>query len=462
MVSIIIIQQFVNWQKSRKIFEFMEFKRFECKYFISYRPMKVIYDISVLGVGHYCPRARTGIFRVVESIAYHLQAIEECDLLFCSSEVPIESLDYLEANARFEKVPFTYSEFKRVLYLDLRNINIKLGNTSSGVNRFSLKALRRILLYVTRIAEACFHSVNSKSLAEADIFHSPFYPLPRQVKRERNLRKFLTVYDLIPILYPKFFEFDENHLIQKALESLDPDSWILCISHATKNDLCNYLTSISPSRVFVTHLAASELFYLCTSSEEVTDVRNKYKIPNSPYILSLSTLEPRKNIDHTIRCFAKLVQQEKIKDLYLVLVGTKGWDYNKIFEEISYHDSVKDRIIITGYVADEDLAALYSGALMFVYPSFYEGFGLPPLEAMQCGVPVITSNTSSLPEVVGDAGIMVSPTDADALCQSMLDIYNNSSLRAEMSMRSLEQAKQFSWEKCTQETVAAYKTALSS
>ncbi|RME57156.1 glycosyltransferase family 1 protein, partial [Candidatus Parcubacteria bacterium] len=103
---------------------------------------------------------------------------------------------------------------------------------------------------------------------------------------------------------------------------------------------------------------------------------------------------------------------------------------------------------------------LYSGAMMFVYPSFYEGFGLPPLEAMQCGVPVITSNTSSLPEVVGDAGIMVSPSDGDALSHAMYSIYNDASLREEMSQKSLARARLFSWEKCAQETIDAYKMAV--
>lgn len=178
--------------------------------------------------------------------------------------------------------------------------------------------------------------------------------------------------------------------------------------------------------------------------------------------MSLNTLEPRKNLGHLIQCFRKLVYQEKINDLYLVLAGGKGWLYNKLFEEIYRCEALKDRVIVTGYVADEDLAALYSDALAFVYTSFYEGFGLPPLEAMQCGVPVITSNTSSLPEVVGDAGIMVAPTDADMLCHSMLALYTKSSLREAMSLKSLERAKQFSWEKCTQETLAAYKFALNS
>jgi glycosyltransferase involved in cell wall biosynthesis len=143
-------------------------------------------------------------------------------------------------------------------------------------------------------------------------------------------------------------------------------------------------------------------------------------------------------------------------------VGTKGWDFDKIFQELSNLPTLKERVIITGYVADEDLAALYSGAMAFVYPSFYEGFGLPPLEAMQCGVPVITSNTSSLPEVVGDAGIMVAPTDADALCQSMLNLYASSDLRSKMSFKSIEQAKKFSWQNCTEQTIGAYQLALNS
>jgi glycosyltransferase involved in cell wall biosynthesis len=173
-------------------------------------------------------------------------------------------------------------------------------------------------------------------------------------------------------------------------------------------------------------------------------------------------LEPRKNIHHVIRCFSKTVLGEEIDDLCLVLVGTKGWDYGKVFEELSRYPALRKRIILTGYVDFEDLAPLYSGALAFVYPSLYEGFGLPPLEAMKCGTPVITSNTSSLPEVVGDAGTMVSPTDEDALCHAMLEIFRDSALRTRMSERSLARADLFSWEKCIEETIRAYRIAIDS
>jgi glycosyltransferase involved in cell wall biosynthesis len=156
----------------------------------------------------------------------------------------------------------------------------------------------------------------------------------------------------------------------------------------------------------------------------------------------------------------RVVLGERIDDLYLVLTGVQGWHFDQIFEEIANADEVRDRIILTGFVPDGDLAPLYSGALAFVYLSLYEGFGLPPLEAMQCGTPVITSNTSSLPEVVGDAGIMIAPTDGDALCQALLDLYNDPALGQAMSRKSLERAKLFSWEKTVERTIDAYKLAL--
>lgn len=120
----------------------------------------------------------------------------------------------------------------------------------------------------------------------------------------------------------------------------------------------------------------------------------------------------------------------------------------------------EERIILTGYVADEDLAPLYSSALAFIYISLYEGFGLPPLEAMQCGTAVITSNRSSLPEVVGEVGIILNPFDEDGACQAVLELYCNAALREQMSGCSIERSRQFSWDRCVRETIAAYQIAL--
>jgi glycosyltransferase involved in cell wall biosynthesis len=155
-----------------------------------------------------------------------------------------------------------------------------------------------------------------------------------------------------------------------------------------------------------------------------------------------------------------MCDEQHLRDLSLVLVGREGWLNDALFQAISESRSVRDRIIVTGYVPDTDLAPFYSGALAFVYPSVYEGFGLPVLEAMQCGAPVVTSNTSSLPEVVGEAGIMVDPADADALCAAMYELYSDPCLREDLAHRSMERAGQFSWDKCVQETLQAYRTSL--
>ncbi len=129
---------------------------------------------------------------------------------------------------------------------------------------------------------------------------------------------------------------------------------------------------IDPTKVFVIHFAASTHFYQCHDLSQIESVKKKYLIPSEKYVLSLGTLEPRKNIAHTIRCFATLLKQEHIPDLYLVLAGLKDWEYKHIFQTLAEYSVLKDRIIVTGHVPDEDLAALYSGALVFVYPSFYE------------------------------------------------------------------------------------------
>ncbi len=429
--------------------------------------MKVLYDINVLGMSHYHQASRTGVFRVVENIAYGLKKSNDCEPSFCVSTHHAHniqnSLDYLDANPELAEVTFPVENWQ--LRGAFKEISHELSSKIKGATFaqiIPLKIARMFSDLSSEIVGSFYSPIDPSYLAEADIYHSPFEAIPSQVKRAKNLHKFLSVMDLIPISHPQFFKSHIKNSVKKTVDGLDKESWALCISQCTKDDLCDYSKSIDPSRVFVTHLAASELFYQCTKSKEMEFTRNKYQIPNVPYVLSLSTLEPRKNIEHTIRCFVALVQQEKIQDLHLVLVGTKGWHYDAIFSEITNSPLLKERIIVTGYVADEDLAALYSGAMVFIYPSFYEGFGLPPLEAMQCGVPVITSNTSSLPEVIGDAGIMLAPTDKDGLCQNILKLYDDSSLRIYMSQKSLAQAKKFSWDKCVKETIEAYKVALNS
>lgn len=375
--------------------------------------IRVLYDISVLGLARtFFPAARTGIFRVVEHIVQGLATSPEIKLMFCSTQGLTEDAPdtalacraYIAEHPEYAHIPYYESDFP-----------------------------------IT------------------DIFHSPFHALPQEI--EAPVR-FLTVYDLIPLLFPQFIPAGATRLQELTLSLIKPQDRFICISQATKGDLCK-VADINPERAVVTHLAADpKIFYSISDNDVLASVKKKYGIGSEPYLLSLCTLEPRKNIDHVVRAFARLVREDKADCTKLVLVGTKGWDFKRIFGEIDNNPELHSRIVLAGYVPDEDLAPLYSGATVFVYMSIYEGFGLPPLEAMQCGVPVITSNTSSLPEVVGDAGIMLDPQDLDGLCHALNAVIVNNELQVEMSQRSLQQALLFTWDRCVEDTISAYKNAL--
>jgi glycosyltransferase involved in cell wall biosynthesis len=217
---------------------------------------------------------------------------------------------------------------------------------------------------------------------------------------------------------------------------------------------------VEPERITVAPLAASpDIFARETDARHIQTVRSRYGIPAGEYILTVNTLEPRKNLAHAIRSFVELVEASHAKDLSFVLVGNSGWKDEEILAQLSQSRVARDRVVVTGFVPDADLAALYSGGLFFVYPSLYEGFGLPPLEAMQCGLPVIASNTSSLPEVVGNAGLLIDPRDPTELTQAMSRLLEDTSLRATLQQRALERARQFSWERTADTTIAAYRAA---
>ncbi|MFH1388123.1 MAG: glycosyltransferase family 1 protein, partial [Patescibacteria group bacterium] len=191
-------------------------------------------------------------------------------------------------------------------------------------------------------------------------------------------------------------------------------------------------------------IATSSRLNVRTPRNDMTD---KYYLPDK-FILYFGTIEPRKNLIGLIKAFELL----KDKNIKLVIAGTKGWLYQDIFKTASQSKRKKD-IIFTGFVKEEDKPYLYNLAQSFVYPSFFEGFGFPPLEAMACGIPTIVSANSSLPEVVGDAALMVNPKNIDELAQAMETVSNDNKVRDQLIKKGLKQALRFSWEKCAQETL---------
>lgn len=431
--------------------------------------IRAIYDISLLGIS-YRNRRLFGLSRVAECLLQVLLKEPSVELWAFSNlsfDVWINCRQYIYEHSLESELSF----FSQTDSFTVRERIYQL--TKYVVDRLRVAGISKadfLTSNIVKLLDLGFDSFSSQNLANIDLYHSFYHSIPEAIIANRDIKKILTVHDIIPILYPDFFglrsnftekDFDPEFNLQQSLNSIDSSTWITCPSYSTKNDLCNYLSyRIDSRKVIVTPWAASNLFYVCRNASRIEAVKRKYSIPPSSYILSLSTLEPRKNINHVIRCFAHLILQEKITDLVLVLAGALGWKYNSIFQELSHYNLPQNSIILTGYVADADLAPLYSGALVFVYPSLYEGFGLPLLEAMQCGTPVITSNTSSLPEVVGEAGLLVAPHDQAALCQNLLNIYNNSALQADLSKKSLAQAQRFSWKTCSRQTMEVYYQAL--
>ena len=295
--------------------------------------------------------------------------------------------------------------------------------------------------------------------ADIDLLHIPvhWYNQITPFFLNRNIKKVITIHDLTPILFPEMHTRDTNITWERSLKLIkNRTDIIISDSISTKND-CIKLLNIPEKRIRVIPLAADERYRPIKKKELIIqEIKNRYNI-QYPFILFVGTLEKRKNVPTLIKAFYKLKKSQI--EHKLVIVGGKGWKYNQIFDLIEELKLQKD-VIFTDYVSDEDLVKLYNTADIFVYPSLYEGFGLPPLEAMACGCPVITSNTSSLPEVVGDAGIMINPMDIDSLTTSMLKILTNPELKEEMGKKSLERAKMFSWKEAARETWKLYEDIL--
>lgn len=288
--------------------------------------------------------------------------------------------------------------------------------------------------------------------AGMDVLHTPILLVPpKKAGRKAAVPLVVTVFDLSIQLFPQHHTRQLRLFMESGLRRAvrDADAFI-AISESTKRDLVR-LTGINPKRVRVTPLAADPLF------QPVPDdcgVLARLGI-DQPYILYVGTLEPRKNIMVLLHAFAALPDRDPLKGTLLVLAGAKGWMYDEIFV-LAATLGLNDRIRILGFVANEDLPMLYGKAQVFVYPSLFEGFGLPVLEAMQCGAPVITTNVSSLPEVAGDAAILISPDDTAGLVTSLTRLLSEPALRDEMHGKSLEQAARFSWRKTAEQTAETY------
>jgi len=232
---------------------------------------------------------------------------------------------------------------------------------------------------------------------------------------------------------------------------------VIALSEYARSDIIDTYR-VSPEKVSVIPLAAPAHFRPINDEQELQRVRQTYGIEGD-YILSVGAIQPRKNLSRLVAAYSRLRRANPEGKLpRLVLVGKCAWLYDETLRTIKELE-VSNSVVLTGYVPEADLPALYSGALCFVYPSYFEGFGLPPLEAMKCGAPVIVGNKTSLPEVVGDAGLLVDPFEVDDIAAAIEKVISDSNLRAQLRVKGLERAKLFDWRETARQTLAVYEKA---
>lgn len=268
----------------------------------------------------------------------------------------------------------------------------------------------------------------------------------------------VTIHDLSFLRYPEAFPaMQRTYLQQQVRRSARAAQRVIAISAATKRDVVT-LFGVPADRVEVVYNGVDAGFTPAPAAD-VEAFRQRHGLP-ARFLLHLGTLEPRKNLVRLVQAFARVKAQDPAQPpLRLVLAGGKGWGYDAIFAEVKQLGLEND-VLFPGYIPDEELPWWYRAAAVFVYPSLLEGFGLPVIEAMACAAPVVTSNVSSLPEVAGDAALLVDPLEVDALAAALLRILRDDALAQELRARSVQQAARFSWANTARDTAAVYRRIL--
>jgi glycosyltransferase involved in cell wall biosynthesis len=288
-------------------------------------------------------------------------------------------------------------------------------------------------------------------LRPGDLFHATDHLLPPF----KHARTVMTIHDLIYLFYPQYHlplnRWFLTLMLPRFLRRADA---VIAVSEHTRQDVIRHI-GLPAERMVVIHEGVNPSYQPVIDPEALAAVAARYQLPQR-YLLFFGTIEPRKNLETLLSAYAVLSSRDA-ETPALVIAGRKGWLYQPVFHQVR-ELGLETRVRFTDWIAEADAPALISGASLFVYPSVYEGFGLPPLEAMACGVPVIASAASSIPEIVGDAGLLVDPRDVGALVTAMQAVLGSSELRANLRARGLARARTFTWENTARQTLRVYET----
>jgi glycosyltransferase involved in cell wall biosynthesis len=286
-----------------------------------------------------------------------------------------------------------------------------------------------------------------------DVFHGlDHVAIPLVGKHGRYVA---SIHDVIPLKFPHLFTAKHRFMVRAGLARIAKQADLVIVpSQATRDDILAY-TPLCKDRVCVIPAGCEPQFAPEVDPERLAQVRSRYALP-AHYILALGTLEPRKNLPALLQAFAELRQRRDVDpQLQLVLAGARGWKEGEIFRTFK-RLGLEQTVIFPGFIAEHDLPDVYRGATCFAFPSLYEGFGFPVLEAMACGVPVLASNTSSMPEVAGDAALFVDPSDIAAMAEALYRLLYDAALRTELRRQGLIRSRLFTWDSTAQKVLDLY------
>ena len=363
--------------------------------------------------------------------------------------------------------------------IDAHSVGAGLAGNESYITNLiealaEIDEVNRYTLYITkREGKERFHNRWPNVRVQMTLPHTPLVRIPLTLTNELRRRPvdllhvqytappfapcpvITTIHDLSFEHLPQTFKRRSRMQLRLTVRrTARASAHVLVPSVYTRRDILKTY-GLMPERVSVTPLAAPAHFAPVEDEREVRRVCQRYQLEGD-YILAVGSIQPRKNLALLLAAYADLRRSSPQANLpKLALVGKLAWLYDETLRAIEEY-GLGDLTVLTGYVAESDLPALYTGALCFVYPSYFEGFGLPPLEAMQCGAPVIAGNRTSLPEVVQDAGLLVDPFDKDALTEALGRMIRDANLRARLRVKGLEQARRFSWRETARLTLQAY------